>query len=127
MIPFPVMVWSGLNSGMHLHCTLTCSAISCMLAQSLSLENSMFVDPLPFCIPVQSSSMMCGWYVLQCMLGQVMSLFRRTLSRMRDSSIELPGVFSVRAYRLMLTVLCPFSSDARVQMARRARQHMKLN
>lgn len=43
-IPFSVMTRSGLNSSMRLHCAMTCSSsISCARAQSLSLENSMFV------------------------------------------------------------------------------------
>ena len=71
----------------------------------------------------QPSNRMRGCCILRRMLGRVVSLLRRMPSRTRDSSIEPPGIFST--YRLMSTVLWPFSSAATVRTAWSARRHMR--
>ncbi len=69
--PFSVMTRSGLNSRIFSTIARTCSSsISCILAQSASLEISMFVCDSPFLYSsVQSRSTMRGLMIRRRILG----------------------------------------------------------
>ena len=125
-MPFFVVTRLGLNSSIRLQCNDLLLLDLWAHAQSLSLENSMLVWLSPFLYSNgQSRRMIREFFIRLRMFGCVISLLSMVPSRTFDSSIDPPGIFSMQAYRLIYTILWPFSSVATVRMACNVRWHIR--